>query len=206
MKQQLSMPRATIQRYPIYLKALRRLQSEQVSKIMSSELADIVGIAPTTIRRDFSLIGSLGKQGYGYDVDSLVEIFSNELGVNYNEKIILIGCGNLGRALLNYNKWANVVGEIVCAFDQKPDVLQQVAIPVYDIKDIKENLPQGCRIAILCITNNIQSTVDQLVDLGIKGFVNFTQEHFSTPSSVTVKNVDVVSSIQEIVLSVNSLK
>lgn len=206
MKQQLSMPRATIQRYPIYLKALRRLQSEQISKIMSSELADIVGIAPTTIRRDFSLIGSLGKQGYGYDVDSLVEIFSNELGVNYNEKIILIGCGNLGRALLNYNKWANVVGEIVCAFDQKPDALQQVAIPVYDIKDIKENLPQGCRIAILCITNNIQNTVDQLVDLGIKGFVNFTQEHFSTPSSVTVKNVDVVSSIQEIVLSVNSLK
>ena len=206
MKQQLLMPKATIQRYPIYLKALRRLQGENVSKIMSSELADIVGIAPTTIRRDFSLIGSLGKQGYGYDVDSLVEIFSNELGVNYNEKIILIGCGNLGRALLNYNKWANVVGEIVCAFDQKPATLQQVAIPVYDIKDIKYKLPQGCRIAILCITNNIQSTVDQLVDLGIKGFVNFTQEHFSTPSNVTVKNVDVVSSIQEIVLSVNSLK
>ena len=75
MKQQLLMPKATIQRYPIYLKALRRLQGENVSKIMSSELADIVGIAPTTIRRDFSLIGSLGKQGYGYDVDlSLIHI------------------------------------------------------------------------------------------------------------------------------------
>lgn len=206
MKQQLSMPKATIQRYPIYLKALRRLQKEQVSKIMSSELADIVGIAPTTIRRDFSLIGSLGKQGYGYDVEKLIQIFSDELGVNYSEKIVLIGCGNLGRALLNYNKWNNVVGEIVCAFDLKPENVHDVTIPIYRMDQLEEKLPEGCRIAILCITSNIQDTVDDLVRAGIKGFVNFTQEHFSTPANVSVKNVDVVSSIQEIVLSVNSLK
>ncbi len=206
MKQNYSIPKATIQRYPIYLKALRRLQKEQVSKIMSSELSEIVGIAPTTIRRDFSLIGSLGKQGYGYDVERLISIFSDELGVNYNEKIILIGCGNLGHALLNYNKWNNVVGEIVCAFDINPSAIHNVAIPVYGMDQLKSKMPQGCRIAILCITQNIQKTVDELIDNGIRGIVNFTQEHFSTPNNVSVKNVDVVSSIQEIVLSVNSLK
>ena len=206
MKQNYSIPKATIQRYPIYLKALRRLQKEQVSKIMSSELSEIVGIAPTTIRRDFSLIGSLGKQGYGYDVERLISIFSDELGVNYNEKIILIGCGNLGHALLNYNKWNNVVGEIVCAFDINPCAIHNVAIPVYGMDQLKSKMPQGCRIAILCITQNIQKTVDELIDNGIRGIVNFTQEHFSTPNNVSVKNVDVVSSIQEIVLSVNSLK
>ena len=206
MKQNYSIPKATIQRYPIYLKALRRLQKEQVSKIMSSELSEIVGIAPTTIRRDFSLIGSLGKQGYGYDVERLISIFSDELGVNYNEKIILIGCGNLGHALLNYNKWNNVVGEIVCAFDINPSAIHNVAIPVYGMDQLKSKMPQGCRIAILCITQNIQRTVDELIDNGIRGIVNFTQEHFSTPNNVSVKNVDVVSSIQEIVLSVNSLK
>lgn len=206
MKQNYSIPKATIQRYPIYLKALRRLQKEQVSKIMSSELSEIVGIAPTTIRRDFSLIGSLGKQGYGYDVERLISIFSDELGVNYNEKIILIGCGNLGHALLNYNKWNNVVGEIVCAFDINPSAIHNVAIPVYGMDQLKSKMPQGCRIAILCITQNIQRTVDELINNGIRGIVNFTQEHFSTPNNVSVKNVDVVSSIQEIVLSVNSLK
>ena len=206
MKQNYSIPKATIQRYPIYLKALRRLQKEQVSKIMSSELSEIFGIAPTTIRRDFSLIGSLGKQGYGYDVERLISIFSDELGVNYNEKIILIGCGNLGHALLNYNKWNNVVGEIVCAFDINPSAIHNVAIPVYGMDQLKSKMPQGCRIAILCITQNIQRTVDELIDNGIRGIVNFTQEHFSTPNNVSVKNVDVVSSIQEIVLSVNSLK
>ena len=175
MKQNYSIPKATIQRYPIYLKALRRLQKEQVSKIMSSELSEIVGIAPTTIRRDFSLIGSLGKQGYGYDVERLISIFSDELGVNYNEKIILIGCGNLGHALLNYNKWNNVVGEIVCAFDINPSAIHNVAIPVYGMDQLKSKMPQGCRIAILCITQNIQRTVDELIDNGIRGIVNFTQ-------------------------------
>lgn len=206
MKQNYSIPKATIQRYPIYLKALRRLQKENVSKVMSSELSDIVGIAPTTIRRDFSLIGSLGKQGYGYDVERLISIFSEELGVNYNEKIILIGCGNLGHALLNYNKWNNVVGEIVCAFDINPKAIRNVSIPVYGMDELADKMPNGCRIAILCITQNIQKTVDELISHGIRGIVNFTQEHFSTPNNVSVKNVDVVSSIQEIVLSVNSLK
>lgn len=206
MKQNYSIPKATIQRYPIYLKALRRLQKENVSKVMSSELSDIVGIAPTTIRRDFSLIGSLGKQGYGYDVERLISIFSEELGVNYNEKIILIGCGNLGHALLNYNKWNNVVGEIVCAFDINPKAIRNISIPVYGMDELADKMPNGCRIAILCITQNIQKTVDELISHGIRGIVNFTQEHFSTPNNVSVKNVDVVSSIQEIVLSVNSLK
>mgnify|MGYP000040239147 FL=1 len=79
---------------------------------MSRQLADYVSIESTTIRRDFSFLGSLGKQGYGYNVDDLIKIFSDELGVNFDEKIVLIGAGNLGKALLNYNKWNHVVGEI----------------------------------------------------------------------------------------------
>jgi hypothetical protein len=114
-------PRATLQRYPVYLKALRKLKQDGVDRIMSRQLADYVGIESTTIRRDFSFLGNLGKQGYGYNVDSLIQIFSDQLGVSFDEKIILIGAGNLGRALLNYNHWNHVVGEIVCAFDLKPE-------------------------------------------------------------------------------------
>ena len=88
---------------------------------MSKTLADYVSIESTTIRRDFSFLGNLGKQGYGYDVNDLIQIFSDQLGVNFDEKIILIGAGNLGKALLNYNNWNHVVGEIVCAFDLEPE-------------------------------------------------------------------------------------
>ena len=81
-------PNATLRRYPIYLKALRKIKEEGKDKIMSSELAEYVNIKSTTIRRDFSLIGCLGKQGYGYNVQELIDIFAEELGVNYDEKIV----------------------------------------------------------------------------------------------------------------------
>ena len=89
-------PKATLQRYPVYLKALRKLHADGINRIMSRELADYVSIESTTIRRDFSFLGNLGKQGYGYNVEDLISIFSNQLGVNFDEKIILVGAGNLG--------------------------------------------------------------------------------------------------------------
>jgi len=201
-----TVPNATLKRYPVYLKALRKIEETGKDKIMSHELAAYVNIKPTTIRRDFSLIGSLGKQGYGYDVKHLIQIFSNELGMNFDEKIILIGAGNLGRAILNYNRWDNVVGEIVCAFDKSPEKVAKINVPVYDIKELKQKMPQGCRIAILCITGDTQETVDLLVEAGIKGIVDFSHEHFSVPADVKTRTIDVVSNIQELVFETNSME
>ncbi|MBQ1810690.1 MAG: redox-sensing transcriptional repressor Rex [Erysipelotrichaceae bacterium] len=200
-----NVPNATLQRYPVYLKALRKIASSGKQRIMSRELSDYVNIKPTTIRRDFSLIGSLGKQGYGYDVEYLIDIFSNELGMYFDEKIILVGAGNLGRAILNYNHWDNVVGEIVCAFDKDPERVGKLSVPVYDVRDIKKHLPKGCRIAIVCVSTDIQNTIDLLVDAGIIGIVDFTHEHFTTPKNIHVRSVDVVSSIQELVFETNSM-
>lgn len=200
--------KATLKRYPVYLKALRKLSDEGKNRIMSSELSNYVDIKSTTIRRDFSLIGQLGRQGYGYDVNELIDIFSKELGEEYDEKMILIGVGRLGTAILNYNNWNHVAGEIVCAFDIKPEKRNKepkVNVPVYHINDLKERLPKGCEIAILCIPSGAQEIVNQLHSLGIKGIVNFTREHFVLPDGMIKTDVDVVSTIQELVFEVNSL-
>ena len=98
-----------------------------------------------------------------------------------------------------------MVGEIVCAFDLKPENVKGSLVPVYDIKDLSEKMPKGCRIAILCINQNVQETVDLLVKEGIRGFVSFSLEHFSVPQGVYVRSVDVVSSIQELVFETNSM-
>ena len=198
-------PKATLQRYPVYLKALRRLKAEGVTRVMSKTLADYVSIESTTIRRDFSFLGNLGKQGYGYDVNDLIQIFSDQLGVNFDEKIILIGAGNLGKALLNYNNWNHVVGEIVCAFDLEPERITGASVPVYGLNELSQRIPSGCRIAILCISKETQETVDLLVKNGIRGIVSFAVDHFSVPLGVYVKQVDVVSSIQELVFETNAL-
>lgn len=198
-----SVPKVTLQRYPIYLKALRKLKQLGVKKIMSSELAKYVDILPTTIRRDFSLIGRLGKQGYGYDVDELIEIFSNQLNIDFDERIVLIGVGNLGKALLKYNNWDHVLGEVTCAFDKDPDNIGDINVPLYNINDFAKYKPEGCRIAILCVSENVQETVNMLVENGIKGIVDLTHEHFVVPEDVHVRYVDIVSSIIEVVFEVN---
>ena len=200
--------KATLRRYPVYLKALRKLSEEGKTKNMSSELSEYVDIKSTTIRRDFSLIGQLGKQGFGYDVNELIDIFSKELGEEYDEKMILIGVGRLGTAILNYNNWNHVAGEIVCAFDIQPEKRSKepkVNVPVYHINELKEKIPKGCEIAILCIPSGAQDIVNELHELGIKGIVNFTREHFILPEGMIKSDVDVVSTIQELVFEVNSL-
>ena len=205
MDEKKQVPKTTLHRYPIYLKALRKLKADGVDRVMSRELAEYVAIESTTIRRDFSFLGSLGKQGYGYQVDDLIRVFSEELGMNFDEKIILIGCGNLGKALLNYNQWNHVVGEIVCAFDLQPERVGDASVPVYSLDEFATMKPEGCRIAILCISRDVQKTVDFLVDNGITGIVSFASDHFTVPEGVHVKHIDVVSSIQELVFEANAM-
>lgn len=207
MDKKMNVPKATLQRFPLYLKALRKLEKLGVQRIMSRELSEFVNIEPTTIRRDFSFLGSLGKQGYGYEVTSLIEIFDKELGGNFHEKLIIVGAGNLGKALMNYNRWNHVVGEIVCAFDIAPEKAGEVyQIPVYPLNQMREKMPAGCRIAILTISSDIQETVDLLIELGIKGIVDFTHEHIQVPKEVSIKQVDVVSMIQELVFETNAIR
>ena len=120
-------------------------------------------------------------------------------------KIILVGAGNLGKALLNYNQWNHVVGEIVCAFDINPQNVGKTQVPVDSLDEFGSKKPKGGRIAILSISKDIQKTVAFLIDNGITGIVSFASEHFTVPEGVRVKQIDVVSSIQELVFEENSM-
>ena len=201
-------PKATMQRYPIYLKALRKLSSQGVKRILSPQLSEYVNIPSTTIRRDLSLIGRFGKQGYGYDVDNLISVFNEVLGTGFDEKIILIGVGNLGQALLNYNRWDYVVGEIVMAFDIDPNLIGRKikGINVYSIDQLEEKMPADCNLAILAINGDAQPIVDRLKEAGIIGILDFTHMHIRTPKGMIIKSVDVIANIQELVFEANTIK
>lgn len=206
MEKKLKVPKATMKRYPIYLKALKKMRSRGIDRVLSSDLAIYCDTQATTIRRDFSFIGSLGKQGFGYSVDYLIEVFDNLLGVNYDEKIVLVGVGNLGKALLNYNRWDQVVGEIVVGFDTDNKKSGEISgVPVYHLSQLKNELPKECRLAIVTVTDKVQETVDLLIDAGIVGIIDFSHEHVQVPNGVFLRQVDVVAAIQEIVFQVNHL-
>ena len=199
--------KATMARFPIYLKALRNMQLEGKANFLSSELSEVTGVLDTTIRRDFSFLTgkeSLGRRGIGYDTKTVIDILNNTLGLGLDEPIVLIGVGNFGKAILKYNRWQYTVGKIVCCYDQdKEKVGESYGIKIFHIDDLEESFPQECKIAILAISDNVQPTVNRLMDLGVKGIVDLTHSHFTVNDDVVVQTVDIVSSIQEMVLKMH---
>ena len=93
---------------------LRYYQNKGHDKIMSNELARELGINSTSVRRDISYLGHMGRQGYGYDIKKLIDELKKELGDGKDEGIVLMGVGNMGKALLKYNTFSFQVGTIVC--------------------------------------------------------------------------------------------
>ena len=199
---------ATMSRYPVYLKALRKMQHEGKENCLSSELSELTGILDTTIRRDFTYLSktnNFGQRGKGYGVKHLIDVLSEVLGLGLDESIILIGVGNLGSAILKYNRWQYTVGKIVCGYDQdKNKEGERFGVKLYNIDDLEKTFPKDCKIAILAISENVQPTVDRLMDLGIRGIVDFTHTHFTVRPGVEVQQVDVVVAIQELVIKMDS--
>lgn len=200
--------KATMSRFPVYLKALRKMQHEGKEVCLSSELYETTGIQDTTIRRDFTYLSktdNFGRRGKGYDIKHLIDGLSEVLGLGLNEPIILIGIGNLGSAILKYNRWQYTVGKIVCGYDQdKNKEGERFGVKLYSIDDLEKTFPKDCKIAILAISQNVQETVDRLLDLGIKGIVDFTHSHFTVRPGVDVQTVDVVVAIQELIIKMNA--
>lgn len=198
---------ATMSRFPIYLKALRQMKDSGKEVCLSSELAVTTGIQDTTIRHDFTYLSkthNFGKRKMGYEIQSLIDVLNDLLGLNQDEKVILLGIGNLGSAILKYNSWQYTVGKIVSAYDlDNEKVGVRHGVSLHSIEDLEKTFPAGCRIAILAISHNVQETVDRLTKLGIKGIIDFTHTHFEVEKDVKVQSMDVVVSIQELVMKMN---
>ena len=204
MKDQV-IPKATARRLPLYYRYLRMLHDTGKNKVSSTELSEAVQVDSATIRRDFSYFGELGKRGYGYDVENLMNFFAKTLNEDELTNVALIGVGNLGSAILKYNRWQYTVGKIVCGYDMdKNKEGERFGVKICHIDKLEETFPSDCKIAILAISENVQETVDRLMKLGIKGIVDFTHSHFMVQEGVEVQTVDVVVAIQELVIKMKS--
>ena len=206
----IKIPKATTKRLPLYYRYLIILNEEGKDKVSSTELSEAVQVDSASIRRDFSYFGALGKRGYGYDVKNLLSFFKKILNQDTLTNVALVGVGNLGRALLNYNfKRSNNI-RISCAFDINKKITGRIlsGVPVYDMKDLKQQLSdQQISIAILTVPSTAaQKTTDEMVDAGVKGIMNFTPIRLSAPASVRVQNVDLATELQTLIYFLDSEK
>lgn len=196
-------PKATAKRLPLYYRYLRYLFSSGKKKVSSAELSEAVKIDSATIRRDFSYFGALGKRGYGYDVEDLMNFFSKQLNQEQLTNVVLIGVGHLGRALLNYNFQGQNSIRISAGFDINEDIANTIleGVPIYHINDLVDQIEaQKFEVAILAVPGDDgQSLADDLVEAGIKGIMNFTPIRLSVPETVRVLNVDLSNELQSLI-------
>ena len=196
-------PRATARRLPIYHRYLRYLHNAGKARISSNELSEAVKVDSATIRRDFSYYGALGKRGYGYDVEYLLDFFSKTLNQDRLTNVALIGVGNLGHALLNYNFHLSNNVRISCAFDVNEEIVGKIVsgVPVYDMSEMIEQLRiQQIDVAILTVPQNVaQKATNDLTEAGINGIMNFTPIRLSVPEDVRIQNVDLTNELQTLI-------
>ncbi|WP_454388998.1 redox-sensing transcriptional repressor Rex [Streptococcus sp. Marseille-Q8145] len=197
-----SIPRATAKRLSLYYRIFKRFNAENIEKANSKQIAEAIGIDSATVRRDFSYFGELGRRGFGYDVKKLMSFFANLLNDNSITNVMIVGVGNMGRALLHYRFHERNKMKIVMAFDTDDysDVgtTTNDGIPIYGISQIKEKVQEGnVKTAILTVPSvKAQEVASVLVDAGIKGILCFSPVHLSVPKDVVVQYVDLTSELQ----------
>ncbi|MBW1605972.1 redox-sensing transcriptional repressor Rex [Lactobacillus sp. Sy-1] len=196
-------PRATAKRLPIYYRYLTILHDSNVERISSNKFADAIQVDSATIRRDFSYFGALGKRGYGYDVENLLNFFKRILNEDRLTNVALVGVGNFGQALLNFNFHRDSNVRISAAFDTKERMINTIqnGVPVYSYEELIQQLKdQQIKVVILTVPSKVaQEVCENAIKGGAEGFLNFTQVRLSTPENVTVQNVDLTNELQTLI-------
>ncbi|WP_078395504.1 redox-sensing transcriptional repressor Rex [Shouchella patagoniensis] len=199
--EQLKIPQATAKRLPLYYRFLENLHASGKQRVSSTELSQAVKVDSATIRRDFSYFGALGKKGYGYNVQYLLSFFRETLDQDERTNVILVGVGNLGTALLQYNFSKNNNTVITHAFDVDQEKIgtQVGEVPIYNWDEL-ESLGLDASIAVLTVpASQAQKSADKLVEAGISGILNFTPVRLSVPEHIRVHHIDLAIELQALV-------
>ena len=191
---------AVIRRLPRYYRYLDDLHMKGIVRISSSTLGEKMGITASQIRQDLSCFGEFGQQGYGYNVEELRAEIGHILGVDERHRIIVVGAGNLGRALMQNFHFKDAGFLLEAAFDVSPALVgsQIAGVPVLDMSELERFVPaHRPDVAVLTVPQSAaQPTADRLIDLGVRGFWNFTNvELTSGISSVRVEDVHFADSL-----------
>lgn len=175
---------AVIKRLPRYYRYLDDLHLKGIVRISSSTLGEKMGITASQIRQDLSCFGEFGQQGYGYNVEELRAEIGRILGVNNQHSIIVVGAGNLGRALMQNFHFKESGFRLLAAFDIAPALIgtEIAGTPVLDMAELERFVPvRRPDVAVLTVPQSAaQSMADRLIELGIRGFWNFTNVELSS--------------------------
>lgn len=200
MRKNTNISTSVIRRLPRYYRYLKDLKEKNILRISSRELSEKMGVTASQIRQDLNCFGEFGQQGYGYNIELLFGEISRILGLDQKNKIILIGAGNLGRAIATHMDFGSKGFELAAIFDNNEYVIGKKILGT----EIRPNLDLGrfCVeekpiAAILCIPmDGLEELINTLVSYGVKAFWNFA--HFDMQvnrDDIIVENVHLSDSL-----------
>ena len=212
MAQEKNISKAVIKRLPRYYRFLGELLNQGVVRISSRLLSEKMGITASQIRQDLNCFGGFGQQGYGYNVQVLHEEIASILGLDRQADVILIGAGNLGRAVANHMEFEQRGFRLIGIFDKDPELIGQT------IKDVlirsTDKIEPFCRVyhptaAILCIPKTAAKELsDRLIAAGVKGFWNFSHYDLALNQKergIVVENVNMNDSLNNLRYALNAI-
>lgn len=204
-----SISMSVIRRLPRYYRFLSELKAQNIDRISSTKLAEIMNVTASQVRQDLNCFGGFGQQGYGYSVSQLKEEIEKILGLKNDYKAILIGAGNLGKAVAMHMNFDRLGFELVACFDNNNEKVGKKLNNLIIMHDSK--LEEFCNsnkidTAFLCIPRVcVENVLDKLYMLGIKNFWNFSHYDITERYSDTlVENVHLSDSLMTLCYRMNN--
>ncbi|MBM3683996.1 MAG: redox-sensing transcriptional repressor Rex [Actinobacteria bacterium] len=193
-------PAATVARLPEYLRILVGLASDRISTVSSDRLAELAGVNGAKVRKDLSYLGTYGTRGVGYDVDYLLFQMREALGLTQDWPVVVVGAGNLGRALANYGGFGERGFPVAAIVDSDPtkvgtEIGGTIVQPVSDLAGIVATHRHV--IGVIATPGHVaQEVADALVVAGVQAILNFAPALVSVPPNVSLRKVDLALELQ----------
>jgi redox-sensing transcriptional repressor len=199
--------RASVNRFSLYLRHLERLAQEGTQKISSGQLGEALGINDAQVRKDLAYLGNLGQPGIGYHARELITALRHRLGIDRPWKAVVVGVGNLARALLRYRGFEQQGFQFVALFDADPQKLgQQVdGLLIHALEEMPAIVKATqAELGVLAVPAAAAQTVaDALVAAGIRGILNFAPTILRLPSGVSLVAVDLAVQLEQLAFLVH---
>ena len=198
------MPRiseSTVRRLSHYYRVLEEVQAEGKRMISSHRLAEREGITSAQVRKDLSYFGSFGRRGLGYNVEHLRGEIRSILGLDRRWRVLLVGAGHIGSALLAYRGFAAQGFDIVAVYDRDPSRIGQrnAGLVVQDIADLPGAGTHGAEIGVIATPiKAAQEVADSLVAAGVRGILNFAPRKLFVPAHVALRTVDMTMEFESL--------
>ncbi|WP_073997308.1 redox-sensing transcriptional repressor Rex [Anaerococcus urinomassiliensis] len=197
---------SVIKRLPKYYRYLESINDKGIVRVSSKELSEITGLTASQIRQDLNHYGCFGQQGYGYNVRDLMDELSKIIGVDKEYHMVLIGYGNIGHALYQYESFKTLGYKFSAVFDKEPNKNVPDDFKIEDIENLATYLENNkVDIGIIATPKEAsQDICDILCEGNVKGIWNFSPVDLKTKNGVVLENVHLDESLFTLTYFINS--